>query len=102
MKFDSTSNIDSTPQCNLEIELINIASSSEGKVEVCCIRPGYIDGDHGVEGYVKPDLKGMVPEVKVEVLVAACLKMVVEGIEMDPVSNEELVRIGDGALWRFG
>lgn len=66
------------------------------------MRPGYIDGDRGIEGYVKPDLKGMVPEVKVEALVAACLKQVVEGIEKDPLSNEELVKIGEEALVRYG
>lgn len=35
-------------------------------------------------------------------LVAACLKQCVEGIEMDPISNEDLGKIGKEALGRYG
>ncbi|KAF8849958.1 hypothetical protein BDZ45DRAFT_752230 [Acephala macrosclerotiorum] len=41
-------------RCMLEIELINYASNSSGRVGVCCVRPGYILGDREILGWPLP------------------------------------------------
>ncbi|KAE8450785.1 hypothetical protein EG329_005698 [Mollisiaceae sp. DMI_Dod_QoI] len=88
-------------RCMLEIELVDYAAKSNGKVEVCCVRPGYILGDRETLEYKTPELPPYVPVVKREDLVAAVLKLGLDGIEGDPLSNEDLVRIGEEALPRF-
>ncbi len=92
-----------TGQCVLEVELVECAAKSGGKIEVCCVRPGYIIGDRGVPGYTMPDYGIMdIPTVKREDAVAVMLKQCVEGIEMDPISNDELNRIGEKAVMIYG
>jgi hypothetical protein len=85
----------------LEIELVDYAAKSDGKVEVCCVRPGYIIGDREIPGWKPPVYGREVPSVKREDMVAAMLKQCVEGIEKDPILNEELVSIGQEALPRY-
>jgi hypothetical protein len=67
---------------------------------VCCVKPGYIKGDRG-EGYVEPKLPSGVPTVRLEECVAAVLKQSVEGIERDPIENEDLGKIGREAEARY-
>lgn len=66
------------------------------------MRPGYIEGDRG-PGYKPPDyVAKAVATVQRDELVAACLKQCFEGIEMDPIGNDDLKRIGKEALSRYG
>jgi hypothetical protein len=76
--------------------LVDYATKSKGAVEVTCVRPGHINGDRG-PGYVHAQLAPEVPTVKLEFCVAAALKQCVEGIEMDPIGNDDLARIGEEA-----
>ncbi len=85
----------------LEIELVDYAAKSDGRVEVCCVRPGFILGDREIPGYKAPELPPSVPVVKREDVVATVLKLGIDGIEKDPLSNDDLVRIGEEALPRF-
>ncbi|CZR52703.1 uncharacterized protein PAC_02580 [Phialocephala subalpina] len=89
-------------RCMLEIELVSYASNSKGKVEICCVRPGYIAGDREIPGWVPPNIPEGIPQIERRDLVAACLKMGIDGIEKDPLSNDDAVRIGEEALGRFG
>jgi hypothetical protein len=85
----------------LEIELVDYAAKSEAKVEVCCVRPGYIIGDREILGWKPPVYGREVPSVKLEDMATAMLKQCVEGIEKDPIMNDELVTIGQEALPRY-
>ncbi|KAH6663417.1 hypothetical protein B0J14DRAFT_684606 [Halenospora varia] len=86
----------------LEVELLEYAARSGGRVKVCCARPAFILGDRG-PGFKMPNYGGHeILTVEREVMVAAMLKQCVEGIEMDPLGNDDLIRIGEEALPRYG
>ncbi|KAG0652745.1 hypothetical protein D0Z07_0367 [Hyphodiscus hymeniophilus] len=87
-------------RAGVEIDLIEFAANSRGAVKVTCVRPGYIKGNRG-SGYVEPQLPPGVPTVILEVCVAAVLKQCVEGIEMDPILNDDLERIGKEAMPKY-
>lgn len=87
-------------QTTVEIDLVDYAAKSQGAVEVSCVRPGYVLGDRG-SGYVQPPLGPEVPTVKLEDCVAAVLKQCVEGIQMDPIGNDDLKRIGEEASTKY-
>lgn len=87
-------------QARVEFDLVEFAAKSQGAVQVTCARPGYILGDRG-GGYVQPPLGPEVPTVKLEDCVAAVLKQCVEGIEMDPIKNDDLNRIGEKAVPKY-
>ncbi|RDW76919.1 hypothetical protein BP6252_04972 [Coleophoma cylindrospora] len=84
----------------VEVELLEYATKNPAAVQVSCARPGYILGDRG-PGSVTPNLPPEVPRVKLEECVAAVLKQSVDGIEQDPILNDDLVRIGQQALSRY-
>jgi hypothetical protein len=101
LEYSSRKNTNYAVQSMLEIELVECAEKSEGKVEVCRVRPGYIIGDREIPGWKPPVYGREVPSVKREDMVAAMLKQCVEGIEKDPILNEELISIGQEALPRY-
>ncbi|KUJ13372.1 uncharacterized protein LY89DRAFT_721397 [Mollisia scopiformis] len=77
-------------RCMLEVELVEYAEKSSGSVE----------GDSRVS---RPDYQGRaIPEIERTDLTAAVLKQGLEGIEKDPLTNEELVQIGKEALPKYG
>ena len=69
-------------------------------MEVSCARPSYILGNRG-PGYVQPLLPPEVPTIKLEYCVAAVLEQCIKGVEMDPIPNDDLNRIGQKALPRY-
>ena len=66
-----------------------------------CARPGYIRGYRDPD-YVEPQYLLLdIPTVELKDCVAAVLKQCVEGIELDPILNDDLTRIGQEVLDKY-
>ncbi|KAK6212766.1 hypothetical protein LQW54_004855 [Pestalotiopsis sp. IQ-011] len=77
----------------LETQILDFADQSNGNVQSLIAKSGMIHGP-GMEVRSVPGL----PNIELEEIAAALLDQVINGFEKDTLSNDDMVRIGKGAL----
>jgi hypothetical protein len=80
----------------VENDLLAYAAGSKDAVQVCCVKPGLIMGPDFDEARFLSNSPNAatIPKIKLEECVAATLKQAIEGIQMEPIGNDELAEIG--------
>lgn len=76
----------------LEELVLEFAKQSEGKIEACIAKPGFIT----TGGRTPPPVPGLL-SVALEHVSAALVDQALNGIEKDTLSNDDLIRIGQEA-----
>ena len=80
--------------------LLKYAAESGNAAEVCVLKPGFIMGPRIIGRNIVSALVNAVylPSVKVEECAATSLKQCLEGIEKEPLMNEDIRSIGSAYM----
>ncbi|KAM3071418.1 hypothetical protein ACMFMG_009015 [Clarireedia jacksonii] len=87
----------------VETKVLEFAKDSKGAMEACIAKPGMIDGP-GRGGLIQRSIlnvgHGLIgfPKIDVKEVAAALLDQVLNGVEKDTLSNEDLIKIGQKVL----
>lgn len=69
--------------------MLDFAKQSNGKIEACIAKPGFIS----TAGRTPPPVPGL-PSVPLENVAATLVDQAVNGIGQETLSNDDLIRIG--------